>query len=193
MGKSGEIRYPLLMQAYLKKHGSGHAGHSLKVEWEIHGREAQLKFTVTKRSSEAWHTDAVFTQDWSKNWGLWNKDVVEAFIQLRSTPDDIKAPYIEVQLSPLNQPFALIIEEPRKTFFAPKALTFTHESNVDGKIWTSVMKFTLPEELKGELPFGGFFSCIGTSAREFYALEPNPEAQPDFHRPELFLPLHSHE
>lgn len=181
------------MQAYLKKHGPGHAGHSLKVDWLIHDRVVELKFFVTKRSSEAWHTDSVFTQDWAKNWGLWNKDVVEAFIQLRSTPDDIKAPYLEIQLSPLNQPFALIIEEPRKTFFAPKTLEFSHEVNVEGKVWTAVLNFTLPEELTGTLPYGGFFSCLGTSSREFYALEPNPEALPDFHRPELFLPLHTHE
>ncbi|GEM_PF-1086850 len=193
MGKSGEISYPFSMQGYLQKHGSGHAGHSLKVEWRIIGREVQISFFVTKRSSEAWHTDSVFTQDWSKNWGLWNKDVVEAFIQLRTTPDDIKAPYLEVQLSPLNQPFALIIEEPRKTFFAPKIFNYSHEASVEGKVWTSTMKLTLPDELKGNLPYGGFFSCVGTSSREFYALNPNPEVQPDFHRPELFLSLNTHE
>jgi len=193
MGKSVEISYPFLMQAYLKKHGTGHAGHSLKVEWDIRELDVMIQFSVNKRSSRAWHTDPVFDHDWSKNWGLWNKDVVEAFLQLRKTADDFKAPYLELQISPLNQPFALIIQEPRKIFQAPKVLDFIHEVNVDGKLWTATMKFELPSELQGSLIYGGFFACLDQEPREFYALEPNPEQNPDFHRPELFLPLNMHE
>ena len=177
------------MQAYLKKHGLGHAEHRVKIEWEILNRDVTLKFNIAKRTSKPWLAEEEFTQDWSKNWGLWNTDVVEAFIQLRSDPDDLKAPYLEVQLSPLNQPFALVITEPRKEFHAPGSLTFTHDSNVDQRVWTGEMKFTLPSELKGELVYGGFFACLDNGPREFYALEPNPEENPDFHRPELFLPL----
>lgn len=177
------------MQAFLKKHGAGAAANVVKVEWNISGREVSLNFTVTKRSSKAFLSDGVFTDDWSKNWGLWNKDVVEAFIQLRSDKDDLKAPYLEVQVSPLNQPFALVIFEPRKTFQAPKTLNFEHSVTVEGKSWSTAMKFTLPEELKGDLVYGGFFSCLESEPREFYALEPNPENNPDFHRPELFLEL----
>lgn len=192
MGKSGEISYPFSMQAYLKKHGTGHAGHSLKIEWDIRGTDAIIQFTVNKRSSKAWHTDPEFTHDWSKNWGLWNKDVVEVFLQLRSHPDDIQAPYLELQISPLNQPFALIIQEPRKIYHAPKILDLIHEVSVDGKVWTAAMKVQLPAELRGELVYGGFFACLDQEPREYYALEPNPEFTPDFHRPELFLPLNNH-
>jgi hypothetical protein len=181
------------MQAYLKKHGTGHAAHSLKVEWDIQERNVSLQFTVNKRTSRPWLTDPAFTEDWSKNWGLWNKDVVEAFLQLRSSPDDLKAPYLEIQVSPANQPFALIIVEPRKTFHAPKSLDFTHSVSVEGRVWTASMKFSLPEELIGTKVYGGFFSCLDQDPREFYALEPNPEANPDFHRPEFFLPLNNHE
>jgi hypothetical protein len=177
------------MQAYLKKHGPGVAEHRIKVEWEILNREVRVKFNISKRTSKPWLAEEEFTEDWSKNWGLWNTDVIEAFIQLRKTPDDLKAPYLEVQLSPLNQPFALVIIEPRKTFHAPAELEFTHSGEVDQRVWSGEMNFTLPNDLEGDLVYGGFFSCLDHGPREFYALEPNPEENPDFHRPELFLPL----
>lgn len=177
------------MQAYLKKHGEGHAGHRLKVEWDVTGSDVMIQFAVSKRSTRPWLTDPVFTHDYNKNWGLWNKDVVEAFLQLRAHPEDTKAPYLEIQVSPLNQPFALIITEPRKTFHAPAILDAIHEVSVDGKLWTATFKLTLPGDLKGSKLYGGFFACLDQGPREFYALEPNPEENPDFHRPELFLPL----
>lgn len=180
------------MQAYLKKHGPGVSYHGLKVEWEVVDREITIKFQATKRTSKPWLADETKTDDWSKNWGLWNADVLEAFLQLRKDENDLKAPYLEIQVSPLNQPFALIITEPRKTFHPPKALDFTHEVSVEGKVWTATMKVSLPSDIQGSKLYGGFFACLDHEPREFYALEPNPENNPDFHRPELFLPL-SHE
>lgn len=177
------------MNAYLKKHGPGFAGHSIKVNWQRTNREVTIDFQVQKRSKEPWNSDPLFTDDWHKNWGLWNKDVIEAFLQLRKDPSDVKAPYLEFQISPLNQPFALIITEPRKTFFAPPILVFTSESTTTDKVWQGQIKVELPAELKGDLLYGGFFSCLSHEPREFYALEPNPETNPDFHRPELFLAL----
>ena len=177
------------MQVYLKKHGAGFAGHSIKVLWERQGQKVIIDFQMQKRLPGSWLSDSLLTDDWSKNWGLWNKDVMEAFLQLRSSPDDVKAPYLEIQVSPLNQPFALIITEPRKTFFAPKVLDFKTTVEVAPKLWTGRMEVELPSELKGDLLYGGFFSCLSAEPREFYALEPNPETNPDFHRPELFLAL----
>lgn len=180
------------MEAFLKKHGTYAANHRIKVKFERSLDIILLDFEVQKRVSSEWHTDSAMTSDWSKNWGLWNKDVVEAFLQLRSHPDDLKAPYLEIQLSPLNQPFALIITEPRKTFFAPAALTFSSTSSVEPKLWKAQLTVTLPKDLQGSLLYGGFFSCLEMNPREYYALNPNPEEKPDFHRPELFLPLDSH-
>lgn len=177
------------MQVFLKKHGAGTACHSIKVQYELKGSELTLQYTVQKRTSKAWLSDPAFTHDWSKNWGLWNKDVVEAFLQLRSHADDVTAPYLEIQVSPLNQPFALIITEPRKIFHAPKELDFFHEVVVEGRALTATMKVILPAELKGSMLYGGFFACLESDPREYYALEPNPEANPDFHRPELFVCL----
>ena len=181
------------MQAYLKKHGTGHALHSLKVEWDIKGREMTFEFMAQKRSTRPWLSDSSFSHDWSKNWGLWSHDVIEVFLQLRSHENDLTAPYLEIQVSPLNQPFALIITEPRKIFASPKVLDFVHEVSVENKIWTSALRITLPPDLDGDLVYGGFFACLDHGPREYYALEPNAEENPDFHRPDLFLPLKIHE
>lgn len=177
------------MQAYLKKHGPAFSGHSIKVNWERKLRSVVIEFQIQKRTGPAWNTDSIFSSDWSKNWGLWNKDVFEAFLQLRTHVNDLKAPYLEIQVSPLNQPFALIITEPRKTFFAPKNLDYKTSVEVTDKFWTGKMELVLPDELQGTELFGGFFSCLAQEPREYFALDPNPEANPDFHRPELFLRL----
>lgn len=178
------------MQAFLKKHAPGPSYHSIKVSWTRTGRKIELDFTVQKRSNSPWITDTSFGQDWNHNWGLWNKDVVEAFLQLRNDPTDLRAPYLEVQVSPLGQPFALIIVEPRKTFHPPASdFVFTTSVNLEQRIWTAHMELTLPAEIRGEHLYGGFFSCLLEGNREYYALEPNPEDKPDFHRPELFLTL----
>jgi hypothetical protein len=191
MGKSGKKDYDGFMQAFLSKHSQSTAHHSIKVEWAREADLVSVSFTVQKRDGSPWKTDPAFSQDWSKNWGLWNNDVVESFLQLRSAPEDLQAPYLEIQVSPLNQPFALIITEPRKTFFAPQILSFTTESEVEGRSWRAKLSVKLPGDLKGSSLYGGFFSCLALSdgSREFYALEPNPEATPDFHRPELFVRL----
>lgn len=189
MGKSLEIRYDIRMQGYLKKHGQLPANHRIKFAWERVGSKVMIDFEAQKRITEEWHTDSVFTDDWSKNWGLWNKDVVEVFLQLRHAEGDLQAPYLEIQVSPLNQPFALIISEPRKVFYAPKELVFNHDVKVDGKVWSGHLEVELPSDLRGEYLYGGFFSCLSHDPREFYALEPNTEAAPDFHRPDLFLSL----
>ena len=90
------------MQAYLKKHEPTFSGHSIKISWQRLDRAVVIDFQIQKRIGPAWQVDEVFTQDWSKNWGLWNKDVIEAFLQLRKDEHDVKAPYLEIQVSPLN-------------------------------------------------------------------------------------------
>ncbi len=191
MGKSGKKDYALCMQAFLSKHGQTTAHHSIKVEWKCEDDLVVMIFSLQKRDASIWKSDPAFSDDWSKNWGLWNNDVVEAFLQLRSTPEDLKAPYLEVQVSPLNQPFALIITEPRKTFFPPANLSFTTVSHAEGRTWKASLTVKLPPDLQGATLYGGFFSCLSLTdgRREFYALEPNPETSPDFHRPELFVNL----
>lgn len=177
------------MQAFLKKHGHGTALHGIKINWLREDRKVTISFSVQKRTSAPWLHDSIMTMDYTKNWGLWNKDVVEAFLQLRKDPQDLKAPYLEIQVSPLNQPFALVITEPRQKYFVPQNLSFSTSSSTEGRTWTGNLEVILPPELSGEHLYGGFFSCLTHGPREYYALEPNPEPNPDFHRPELFFPL----
>ena len=165
------------MQAYLKKHGTDFSDHRIKVDWQVTGRVVVIEFVVQKRIGPPWQTDEVFDFDWSKNWGLWNKDVVEAFLQLKKNEEDTKAPYLEIQLSPLNQPFALIVTEPRKKFFSPKNLIYKSEVTLTDKIWTAKLEVTLPDEVSGEHLYGGFFACLGASTREYYALNSNQFAK----------------
>jgi hypothetical protein len=177
------------MQVFLKKHASGPAIHSLKVSWTRLERKVIVEFQVQKRDSSAWLANDAMTKDFTKNWGLWNHDVVEAFLQLRKTPEDKAAPYLEIQVSPLNQPFALIITEPRKSYHAPVGLKFVTNSQVEERIWKGSFEVELPAELQGAQLWGGFFACLTQNPREYYALGPNPETNPDFHRPELFVKL----
>jgi len=177
------------MQAFLKKHGQDFPRHSLKVEWSRTDRLITGVFFVQKRYKEEWSFADQFSSDFSKNWGLWNHDVVEGFFQLRQHQADVKAPYLEWQVSPKNQPFALVITEPRQHYFSPQQLSFKHEVELADKTWITRFEVELPPELKGHQLYGGFFSCLEQNPREFYALNPNSEDKPDFHRPELFLPL----
>ena len=178
------------MLAYLKKHGPSFQNHALKITFTRSARLVVIEFQVQKRLGPPWQIDPQFsTEDYLKNWGLWNKDVVEAFLQLRAHEGDLAAPYLEIQVSPLNQPFALIIKEPRKVYYPPEALVLKTEVTLTDKLWTGRMEVELPPDLSGEQLWGGLFSCLATGPREYYALHPNPEENPDFHRPELFLRL----
>ena len=63
-----------------------------------------IEFQVQKRNSAPWLANEAMTND-SKNWGLWNHDVVEAFLQLRRTNDDKGAPYLEIQVFSFESTF----------------------------------------------------------------------------------------
>jgi len=177
------------MQVILKKHSPGVAHHLVKVQFSRIEQLVTLNFSVHARSKRTWDSDPNFSSDYDKNWGLWNHDVVEAFLQLREHPEDVTAPYLEIQVSPLNQPFCLLIKKPREEFFYPKELSFSSAVQMEERVWTTEIKLELPSDLRGTFLFGGFFSCVRADEREFYALNPNSEEAPDFHRPDLFLAL----
>ncbi len=177
------------MQFFLQKHTTTTDHHSIKVSLTRQGRQIIINFSVQKRDGTPWLSESSFTEDWTKNWGLWNHDVVEAFLQLRKDAEDLQAPYLEVQVSPLNQPFALVIKEPRKIYFPPDQLNLKTESIIEGHLWMARLELELPQDIQGEMLYGGAFACLSQNPREFFALRPNPEDNPDFHRPELFIYL----
>ena len=135
------------------------------------------------------HVNPEFGPDPRKNWLLWQWDVVEAFLQLRRHAHDVTAPYLEVQLSPRGQGLVLVIIEPRRCYYTPLAFKWEAEVREHAGGWSTQARFQLPGDFpEGEL-WGGLFACLGSGPRGFYALQPNSEASPDFHRPELFVSL----
>ncbi|MBY0516692.1 MAG: hypothetical protein K2P81_07285 [Bacteriovoracaceae bacterium] len=165
--------------------------YSVKGRISQKAQEILLEFEVEKQNHQEWIHHLKFSEsDFRKNWELWNFDVVEAFLQLRNHPNDIHAPYVEIQVSPLNQKLALVILKPRVSFFTPLNLDFTSQTQKSDSKWSTQIKLTLPSALlsQGEL-WGGLFACLGSHERSYLALNPNPEDKPDFHRPELFKKL----
>ncbi len=177
------------MQLILKKHGSGIASFLVRGKIQRSERRIFLEFNVNRRVGGDWDINPQFNQHYSKNWGLWNHDVVEAFIQFRNSPEQIDAPYLEIQASPANQTFALHINKPRVDYHIPEGLHFQSQVLLEGRSWQTSVELELPTSFDGSSLYFGLFSCLKSDSQEFYALEPNPEIKPDFHRPDLFLPL----
>jgi hypothetical protein len=161
--------------------------------WKVSGSVArtgrQLLWQTRVENFTRPHVNTSFGCDPRKNWELWNWDVVEAFFQLRPTAADLTAPYLEVQLSPLNQGLVIVIIEPRRKFYTPLQLLWRSTSEQSRGVWQTEVELTLPADFpEGDL-WGGVFACLGDGKRDFYSLHPNPEERPDFHRPELFQRL----
>lgn len=155
-------------------------------ELRTHGKTVEWSMIV---DGQNWVTDPRFGSDPRKNWELWNFDVVESFLQPRRDVTSTHAPYLELQVSPLNQPLALMILKPRVAVYVPLHLKLEHKVELTPTRWLTTLKVELPEELdRGEL-HGGLFACLGSGPRSFLALNPNPDERPDFHRPELFVKL----
>jgi hypothetical protein len=135
-------------------------------------------------SKEGFYTSNEFKLDSYENWGLWEYDVVEVFLTYAKT-------YLEVQLSPLGQTFALLIHEPRKDFKYPQSFEFTSVAEIKDNTWIAkieIKKKDIPGYERDAKLKGNIFAILGKD-REFYALNPNLDEIPNFHRPELFLEL----
>jgi hypothetical protein len=146
----------------------------------------RLLWQAQVKTQEALWVEASFTSDYRRNWTLWERDVVELFFQRRQHPQDFLAPYLELQLSPLNQPFALMILKPRISFYTP--LTLKLESSVHTHSWgfESHLEVELPSELQLGECWAGMFAALGKNPREFHALSPWAQGIPDFHQPQYF-------
>jgi hypothetical protein len=128
---------------------------------------------------------------------LWNFDVVEIFLQWRRNPLDFTAPYLECELSPDGNKLSLIIIRPRKRTATPWQWDYEFKHTKTDILWKAQLNIPIPRDLpimkettSYPLLYGGAFACLGPGdKREYYALRPNAEDRPDFHRPELFIPL----
>ena len=75
-------------------------------DYDAQSHNLSIAFCVVQ--NEDFHCNEEFKNS-PFNWKLWEWDVVEAFLQLRSDEEDKNAPYLEIQVSPLNQRLLLII------------------------------------------------------------------------------------
>jgi hypothetical protein len=155
--------------------------YDIHVTHRIEDSEVVIEFDVKTSMS---HVSAEFCTEKLSNVGLWDFDVVEVFIQKKCE----KNHYLELQVSPMNQKFALLVKEPRKdttqveslksnitaksTEFGFKAIFKIHASDIPGS----------SDEI-----YANFFACLGPKEnRNYFALNINKEAEPDYHRPDLF-------
>ena len=146
-------------------------------------------FLVIKDAGLAWNQ--VKTQDPQgfENWGLWEGDVIELFL----SRSEGNLPYLELQLSPFEQKFALVIEEPRKRFYYPQACPFQFESEKSESFWKGkiLVKFV---DIPGasEKIFYQASACLGPTGKRCYFSSIFNEAgknELDFHQPDLFKRL----
>jgi hypothetical protein len=150
-----------------------------RVLWDI--TKDSINFTFSVDAQKGFYANPDFSEDYSKNTNLWDFDVVEIFINRGGES------YLELQLSPLGQPFSYHILKPRVECIIPSELPITMSSKIESNTMTA--KFSIPLSF---LPgtdssiFGGCFSCLGEET-EYYSLNPNSEDAADFHRPDLFI------
>jgi hypothetical protein len=166
---------------------------TLKHPWH-HGVEIFLTYTISNHiitssfevinPNNDWNPAKSFfsddTHSFRKNWGLWDHDVVEFFIENNETKE-----YLEFQLSIDKKPFALIIKKPRELYYSPLELNFKTDVNTSQDSTIFDIQLNLP--WNSGTYRGNFFCCLGPKdQRGHYALNINTDGTPDFHRPDLF-------
>jgi hypothetical protein len=169
---------PINNESHSKPH------YSVVGDLKLSGRK--LLWTMSCEGDGSWNVNSNFSYDYRKNWELWNWDVLEAFVQLRRNASDFEAPYLELQISPENKAFSLIILKPRVSFYTPLDLKIHSEVSLSGNLWSMNCEVELPDVLRGHELFAGLFACLGAH-RVYYAPTKWPNAPLDFHQPQHFL------
>ena len=146
------------LSCIFSEEGSFHSKSSVEVSSTItrvaSGCKIIIEFTVKQR--QPW----VINNEWPKDrsqWGLWENDVVEVFIQPTligepvsqqgtnggSSPDQNELPYYEFQLSPLGQFFELEVFEPRKRWNEMFQSGFVTSTKLfsSPQVWRSTFEF----------------------------------------------------
>lgn len=168
------------------------AQYSVHYQFYDHFDQIEILFTI-KSFISPWHTNASFSDDARKNWGLWNYDVVEVFWQNRTSIPDLFAPYYEWQSSPNDKHFCLQISRPRVSYHTPLFCPITFDNKLSHQdCW--ITSFKIPKDVlpPKTLPYIGLFAILGREGkRQFFSHHKQITSQPDFHRPEFFLPISS--
>lgn len=143
----------------------------------------QFNFNITKPTTYNWNTSKHYLQNHHGNWGLWEYDVIEFFIQPRENDSQILSPYYEFQLSPSNQTFELIIKSPRKCTFSPLKSNMQFKCQHKADLWSGEVTLVLPDS---KYYYGDVCAVLGEqNNREYYSFATDDDII-DFHRPQNF-------
>lgn len=170
-------------------HWQGHgelALYQLSCQIRTEIDEIKVLFKVKKTESESWYSSENSSPEYYKNWGLWNTDVVEFFLQGRDQKEQSDLPYIEFLVNPSNDRFALMTLIPRKLTFTPQDLIFTSHHSLNQNSWTTELSIKNPFKHSAML-WGNFHACLGPeNKRQYYSAFHQSHPTPDFHRPDQF-------
>lgn len=172
------------MQILRRHHQNSKDFPSISVFSKARGQGLEIFFDI--QLSEP-YVNEKFGRDNLDNDGLWDYDVAEVFIK-KGMGD---GPYLELQVSPLGQKFALLVETPRKQTRKLVSLKSRMSSRYENGFFEATFNLH-PEDIPGtgEGHFGNLCCCLGKpEARGYYALNINKEDQPDYHRTDLFVEL----
>jgi len=116
-------------------------------------------------------------------WGLWDYDVFEIFMQKRPDSTDSSLPYTEFQVSPLGQFFHLEILKKRELYFTPLTNPFHYQLTLDRQ-WKGIIKFPKEDNIDY---FFNFTAILGPKNKRNYFASSGEYSKPaDFHCPDLF-------
>jgi len=116
-------------------------------------------------------------------WGLWERDVVEVFVQAREGEG-----YYEFQVSPLGQHFELRVFEPRARVDRDPRTGLTVGAALGDGSWRGWI--AVDESLLDPNLVGNAFAILGSpDARSYWSLFAPPHSPPDFHQPGHFRSL----
>jgi hypothetical protein len=172
------------MKKLLAHHKNPNCSSKVEILYNILESQVHIEFFIHTAQV---NTNDTFLKTGHDNYGLWDYDVAEVFLQGECPHDS----YLELQCSPLGQKFALIVEEPRKKTKKPMNLKTKFESRETETGF--YIKFIVPAtDIPGGLTKlrGNFTACLGKKTeRSYFALNINSDELPDFHKPELFQNL----
>lgn len=128
-----------------------------------------------------------FSCDTYQNNGLWNFDVAEVFLKKGKETKE----YLELQVSPKSQKFALLVLEPRRKTVLVDSLSSCIYGNFDHGVFSArfeIKSADIPGE--GNEIFGNLFCCLGSEDKRcYFGANINNDEIPDYHRPDLFIKL----
>lgn len=171
----------------LSSYQEGPSEYKPKVAYEIKGQKLHTYFEC---QSHNWNCGQHFLTSHNRNWGLWDYDVFEVFVQAKSHNTPLE--YYEFQTSPKGEEFILKILKPRELFLTPLDITYQFKNTVQDGLWKSHFELdlgSLSQEKEAEY-YGNFHAILGSKEnRQFYSYNLSQYDKPDFHLPERFIKL----